>query len=148
MKIEEQYSVFEELSELADEIKVDVVSLYIFDQKSNSLLLFSSYGLDKKSWGTKIPLSRGLVGKCAREKKPLSVKNPMKHPDFYYVPGSGEEKYSTLIAFPVVDGNNLLGVIVIQTIEMRNYTFDDINRMLDMAYKHIPSLYSKIHSVD
>ncbi|MCX8029039.1 MAG: GAF domain-containing protein [Brevinematales bacterium] len=145
--LKEQVEVYEDLSKLAQEISVDVVSVYYFDKADKSLVLFASYGLDRESWGSRIPIDRGLVGKCARDKKPLSVKNPIKHPDFYYLPGSGEEKYQTFISFPIVEKGELLGVMVIQTVEMRNFSFDEIMKMYDTAYKHIPYIYGKIHEI-
>ncbi|MCS7298477.1 MAG: GAF domain-containing protein [Spirochaetia bacterium] len=145
--LKEQMEVYNDLHNLADEIGVDVVSVYYFSKVDKSLVLFASYGLDMDSWGSRINIDKGLVGKCAREMKPLSVKNPMNHPDFYYLPGSGEEKYKTFISFPITEKGELLGVLVIQTIEMRSFRFEEISKMYDIAYKHIPYIYSKAHDL-
>lgn len=137
-------NLYEKLHSLAQEIDVDVVSVYFFNKSKGSLTLFCSYGLNEESWGSEIPINRGLVGKCAREMKPISIKNPMNHPDFYYLPNSGEEIYKTFIGIPIVEKSNLLGVMVIQTVNMRHFSVDDINKMCHIAYHHIPEIYDEI----
>lgn len=107
-------------------MKVDVVTIYIYDDSKKELILWCSYDLDKSSWGTRIPITRGLVGKCAREMKPISVKEPFKHPDFYYVPGLGEEKYQSFLAIPIVENGDLKGIFVVQTIEMKFFLSPEI----------------------
>ncbi|GBD02924.1 Phosphoenolpyruvate-dependent phosphotransferase system [bacterium HR19] len=122
----EKQKVYGKLKEIADILHVDVATIYIYDEKRRELILWCSYGLERDSWGTRIPINRGLVGKCAREMRPISVKEPSKHPDFYYVEGSGEEKYQSFLAIPVTQEGKLLGLFVVQTIEMKFFLSEEI----------------------
>ncbi len=136
--------LFLKLKDIAHFLKVDVVTIYIYDGSKKELILWCSYGLDKSSWGTRIPITRGLVGKCAREMKPISVKEPFKHPDFYYVPGSGEEKYQSFLAIPIVENGDLKGIFVVQTIEMKFFLSPEIRFIWTNADRFIREIFSFI----
>ena len=141
-KVMEKDRLFLKLKDIAHFLGVDVATIYIYDEFRKELILWCSYGLDKASWGTRIPISRGLVGKCAREMKPISVKEPHRHPDFYYVPGSGEEKYQSFLAIPIVKNGDLLGVFVVQTIEMKFFLSHEIKFIWANAEKFITEIFS------
>jgi len=71
-KVMEKDRLFLKLKDIAHFLGVDVATIYIYDEFRKELILWCSYGLDKASWGTRIPISRGLVGKCAGEMGPIS----------------------------------------------------------------------------
>jgi PAS domain S-box-containing protein len=102
----------------------------------------------------KMELSDGLVGWAARERLPVNVENIQENPDWKSVPYLEEETHSFLAA-PIMEGQNLLGVIAILHSEKAAFTkahleliqtncqqvglalsnarrYQDINRLVDL----------------
>jgi dihydropteroate synthase len=66
-------------------------------------------------------------------REPLMVEDEaMQHPQFKYFPEAGEEPYESFLGVPIGWKSQLEGVLVVQTIEAREYTPAEI-RMLSLA---------------
>jgi phosphotransferase system enzyme I (PtsP) len=120
-------SLYDRLKTLAEELRLDVLSLYIYLPEENALLLVESYGLFESAVGSRIPVTKGLVGRAFRTGLPVSVKNPQNDPDFYYLPGSGEERLHSFLALPVKNGQNkVTAIVVAQTISPKVFHIPEI----------------------
>ncbi len=101
------------------DMDVDVCSLYLADDNGD-LVLVASHGLASGTVGDiRIPAGLGLVGRVARTRHPLNITEPAEHPDFHFLPGSGEERFHSFCAVPLVRGGATLGVMVVQCLGAR-----------------------------
>ena len=73
------------ITQVAQDLAVDVCSLYTLDPSAQSLSLLATEGLDHSALGSVMTINQGLTGKVARTMKPLAVKQPHQHPDYFYV---------------------------------------------------------------
>ena len=103
---------------IADKFCVDVCSIYVFDGDKNCLSLVATVGLREEMVG-KICMGvhESLTGLVLEEMKPVLVKNPVLHPRYKHFEGSGEERYHSFLGLPLVYHAEILGVLVIQTLD-------------------------------
>ncbi len=98
-------------------------------------MLRATFGLDRSVIGVHIPIHKGLVGRVARTKKVVAVKEPETHEDYFPVPGSGEEKYRTFLGVPLFHNGALRGVLVVQTCHSHLYLLDEIALIFEAGRK-------------
>jgi signal transduction protein with GAF and PtsI domain len=77
-------------------------------------------------------MDEGLVGLTAEQLAPLVVADATRHPRFKYFPEAGEDLYHAFLGVPMLDRGLLVGVVVVQTIEARAFTPDEV-RMVSAA---------------
>ncbi|MBS0263483.1 MAG: DUF3417 domain-containing protein, partial [Planctomycetes bacterium] len=108
----------------------DVCSVYLLTPDRQNLVLAGSQGLRPECIGTlRMGLNEGLAGLVAQELKPVSVSNAFQHPRFKYFPNAGEDPYQSFLGLPLFDRGVLQGVIVVQTVEPRTFTADELSML-------------------
>ena len=112
---------------LIDRCGIDVCSVYVFDAAEEKLVLRATVGLNKDSVGAiSMDVREGLTGLVLETMQPVFVVNPSGHPRFKYYEKSGEERYQTFLGLPLIYHQQVLGVLVIQTIAADSITEADI----------------------
>jgi len=112
---------------LIDRMGIDVCSVYVFDAEAEKLVLRATVGLTKESVGSiSMDVHEGLTGLVLETMKPVFVVNPSEHPRFKYYENSGEEQYQTFLGVPLIYHQQVLGVLVIQTVSADSITDADI----------------------
>ena len=112
---------------LIDRLGIDVCSVYVFDAAAEKLVLRATVGLTKESVGAiAMDVHEGLTGLVLETMKPVFVVNPAEHPRFKYYESSGEEQYQTFLGVPLIYHQQVLGVLVIQTIAADSITEADV----------------------
>jgi phosphotransferase system, enzyme I, PtsP len=71
-------------------------------------------------------MGEGLVGLVAESRTPLALERAQEHPRFRYFPETGEERYSSLLAAPLVVRDVTIGVLVVQTVTPRRFRRADV----------------------
>ncbi|WP_299492301.1 phosphoenolpyruvate--protein phosphotransferase [uncultured Shewanella sp.] len=96
-------------------------SVYLVEQ---DVLQFSATdGLDKQAVGkVHMPLTQGLVGLVAQREEPINLADAHIHPRFKLLPEIAEEEYRAFLAAPIIYQKVVVGVIVIQQIEPRQFS--------------------------
>lgn len=123
-------------------LRSDVCSVYLMSPDRLQLVLSATIGLDPSSIGTvRMRMSEGLVGLVGELLQPQVVADAPAHPRFKYFAGSGEEVYRSFLGVPLVDRGLLQGVLVVQTIDARVFTPDEV-RTLTMAAAQLAPLVS------
>jgi L-methionine (R)-S-oxide reductase len=127
------------VSELAADLDVDVCTLYQISADGSELILVASHGLDASAVGYRMPIGRGLTGRVARTGKVVAIKEPDRDPDYHHVHGSGEERFRTFLGIPIRNQNQIVGVLVVQTVEAHLYQLREVAHIHE-AGRHIEAL--------
>lgn len=134
------------VSELKEELSVDVCSMYLLSEDATTLKLVATDGLNQRVLGAALSLNQGLTGSVARSQKPLMVTNPSEHPDYFHLPGSDEEQYASYLGIPLVHSDQLLGVLTLQTIASKLFLLPDIQRVYS-SRRSVVDILKKIEEV-
>lgn len=103
---------------LAESLGFDVVSLYLWDSNSGTLVMTANHGLHFDT--SKAPSLRpdeGLTGLVFQERRAMSVLPASSHPRYKFFPDLGEQLYETFLGAPLLLKNNCLGVLNLQAKE-------------------------------
>jgi phosphotransferase system enzyme I (PtsP) len=103
-------------------LDADACSIYMLDSSLESLTLRATIGLERESVGhVQLPVGEGLVGLAAERRAPVVIERAEAHPRYKYFPETGEERFTSLMAVPLMVRGTTVGVIVVQTREGRAF---------------------------
>ncbi|HEB89020.1 MAG TPA: phosphoenolpyruvate--protein phosphotransferase [Deltaproteobacteria bacterium] len=115
-------------------LDADVCSIYSADPEQQSLRLASTIGLASEAVGrVELPIGEGLVGLAASRGEPIAIEHAKADPHYRYFPETGEERFESLLAAPLIVQGAVIGVIVIQTVEPRRFDEPDIELLQTCA---------------
>ncbi len=105
---------------------VDSCSIYLYNQARDKLVLAASTGLNQAGIGTfYLPHGAGLTGWAAEYRQTVAAADAFSDKRFYRITGSGESKFPSLMAIPLVSRDKAIGAINIQTITPHEFTDDE-----------------------
>lgn len=108
-------------------MQVDSCSIYLYDQKGDKLVLAASTGLNQASIGEiYLPRGAGLTGWAAEHRQTLAVADAFADVRFFRVLGSGESKFASLMAMPLVNRDKVIGAANVQTTARHEFSQDEI----------------------
>ncbi len=133
----------ETLANLVDLIgkrfKTDVCSTYLLEPDRANLVLAATVGLRKQAVGTlRLALQEGLAGLVAEQLRPVAVDQVKTHPRFKYFREAGEDAYQSFLGVPVIDRGVLQGVLVLQTVDARVFSDNEIKLLSEAAAEAAP----------
>lgn len=100
---------------VANHMKTDVCSVYLYDEVTQKLTLRATKGLNPESVGkVQLGLGEGLTGLTLEQMRPICVKVGSQHPNYKHFDGLDEEKYEAFLAVPILRGISRIGVLVVQ----------------------------------
>ena len=115
---------------LAEDLIVDVCSIYEYIKHSNKLLLVASHGLEYKAINNISLLpGEGITGTCFKENKVINEGNTKSNKNFYYFSNIGEDEFHSFLAIPLNINGHCLGVLTMQRREIIPFN----NDIIDMA---------------
>src|SRR5271170_985184 len=119
---------------IAGRFQTDVCSAYLLEPDRANLVLAATLGLRPKCIGTlRMALNEGLAGLVAEQVRPVAVEHVTTHPRFKYFSEAGEESYQSFCGVPLIDQGVLQGVLVVQTVEARAFTDDEVQMLVEAA---------------
>jgi phosphotransferase system enzyme I (PtsP) len=119
---------------VAKRLDADVCSIYLSDADFRHLTLSATIGLDSNAvTNVQLAFGEGLVGICAERGEPVAYEHARRAPDYRYFPETGEERYESLLAAPLVVQGVTTGVLVIQTLESRSFDQPDVELLQTCA---------------
>jgi phosphotransferase system enzyme I (PtsP) len=112
----------------------EVCSVYLADHDRRCFYLMATRGL-KKPRGRTITLAfdEGIVGLVGRLAEPINLADAQKHPSFKYVPAVKEERFRAFLGVPIIQRRQLLGVLVVQQREHRQYDESEESFLVTLA---------------
>ena len=109
-------------------------SVYLTDPDVEHLTLCATRGLSRDSVGrVRLAFGEGLVGLAARERRPVAIERAQEDPRFRFFPGTGEERYQSLMAAPLMVRGVPIGVLVVQTERARQFDPQDVELLQTCA---------------
>jgi phosphotransferase system enzyme I (PtsP) len=112
----------------------DVCSVYLLEPASGELVLAATVGLKREAVGrVRMRPSEGLTGLVAERMGPVMVPDAFQHPRFKYFPETGEDPYRSFLGVPLVEGGELQGVLVVQTVEQRTFSPSEVRTLVTVA---------------
>ena len=117
----------------------DVCSVYLLQADRIHLVLSATVGLQPSGVGkVRMRLNEGLVGLVAQQLRPLVLADASAHPRFKYFPEAGEDRYHSFLGVPMLDRGLLVGVLVVQTIDPRLFSADEVRMAATAAAQLAP----------
>ena len=133
---------------IAKRFRTDVCSAYLLEPDRGNLVLAATVGLRRECIGSlRMAVNEGLTGLVAEQVRPISVSQAKSHPRFKYFKEAGEEAYQSFLGVPLIDRGVLQGVLVVQTIEARVFSEDEV-RMLTEAATQVAPVVSEARTLD
>lgn len=106
---------------------VESCSIYLYNATGDKMILAATTGLNEAGIGEVfLPRGAGLTGWAAANRKPVAVTEAFADKRFYHIVGSGESKYPSLMARPLVSHGKVIGAANVQTVSSHKFTEDEI----------------------
>ncbi len=106
---------------------VDSCSIYLYDKESANLVLAASTGLRRGGIGAVfLPKGKGLTGWAAEHAEAVATDNAKRDPRFHRVIGSGESRFASLLAMPLMTRGKVIGAANVRTADIRRFSEDEI----------------------
>lgn len=119
---------------IAREMQMDACSVYLVDPRDQRLHLLATEGLDKAALGkVTLALGEGLTGRVVSEMRSLAVEDASSHPGYLYFPETREERFRSFLGVPMALRNRRVGALVVQTIDRRSYSEEEIQTLSTIA---------------
>ncbi|MCE9938482.1 MULTISPECIES: phosphoenolpyruvate--protein phosphotransferase [Serratia] len=112
----------------------EVCSIYLADNDRRCYYLMATRGL-KKPRGRTIALAfdEGIVGLVGRRAEPINLADAQSHPSFKYIPQVKEDRFRSFLGVPIIHRRQLLGVLVVQQRELRQFDESEESFMVTLA---------------
>ncbi|MBS0971219.1 phosphoenolpyruvate-protein phosphotransferase PtsP [Chimaeribacter arupi] len=112
----------------------EVCSIYLADNDRRCYYLMATRGL-KKPRGKQVTLAfdEGVVGLVGRLAEPINLADAHSHPSFKYVPQVKEERFRSFLGVPIIHRRQLLGVLVVQQREHRQFDESEESFLVTLA---------------
>jgi len=133
---------------IAKRFRTDVCSAYLLEPDRANLVLAATVGLRRECVGRlRMAVNEGLTGLVAEMVHPVAVSQVKNHPRFKYFRDAGEDAYQSFLGVHIIDRGILQGVLVVQTIEARVFSADEI-QMLTEAASQVAPVVSEARTLD
>lgn len=122
------------VNEICLAMETEVCSVYLADHDRRCYYLMATRGL-KKPRGRTIALAfdEGIVGLVGRLAEPINLADAQSHPSFKYVPSVKEERFRSFLGAPIISRRQLLGVLVVQQREHRQFDESEESFLVTLA---------------
>lgn len=118
---------------IANNMVAEVCSIYLM-RAGGELELFATQGLNKDAvHHARLKKGQGLVGDIALHARPLNLPDAQSHPNFVFLPETGEEPFQSLMGVPILRDGLCLGVIVVQNKTRRLYDEEEVEAAQTIA---------------
>ncbi len=110
---------------IAQSMGAEVCSVYLIRGK-DTLQLSATEGLRREAvHEARLKIGEGLVGVIARDGRTIVTARAREHPEFRYLPETGEERYSSFLGVPIQKLGRTMGVLVVQNERPMAYTEEE-----------------------
>ena len=127
-------TLFHTAKMVAERIKVDACTIYVYDDNEDKLTLRATHGLNREAVGhVRMSPSEGLVGLVLQTSTPVQVAEMQSHPRFKHFPQIEEDQYHSFLGVPLIEHRKAFGVIGLHTRESRDFTQEEEHVLVTIA---------------
>jgi len=113
------------VAKVAGQLKVSVCSIYLMD--GDELVLAATHGFDPSFIGKiRIKVGEGITGTVARDRQHIALSQASQDPRYKPFHELHEEKYNSMLSYPIADKNAVYGVINLNSTSMKTFNEDEI----------------------
>ena len=117
-------------------MKVDVCSIYLYDNSNSVLILEATVGLKDDAVGNvRIKPGEGITGRAAKQGRMVAVKDVRYDRRNKYIPITGEEEFHSILSVPLKFHDENIGVINVQTRRPRTYQKNERQLLKTIAHQ-------------
>ncbi len=117
---------------IGENLDSEVCSIYLL--REGVLELFATRGLNQAAVHvTKLGVGEGLTGTIAQNIETLNLAEAATHPEFQYMPETGEERFHSFAGVPIVRRERAIGVLTVQHTDPRRYEEVEIEALQTVA---------------
>ncbi|AUW59822.1 phosphoenolpyruvate--protein phosphotransferase [Sphingobium sp. SCG-1] len=117
---------------IGEELSSEVCSIYLL--REGLLELYATRGLNQEAVHVaKLAMGQGLVGTIAGKVETLNLDEAAAHPDYTYLPETGEELFHSFAGVPIVRRERAVGVLCVQHVDPRRYEEVEIEALQTVA---------------
>lgn len=118
--------VLQQMAEkVAHQLKVSVCSIYL--REDDEMVLAATYGFDSTFVGKiRIRIGEGVTGTVAKTGQHISLSRASQDPRYKNFPELHEERYNSMLSFPISDKSDVYGVINLNSTSMKTFPEDEI----------------------
>ncbi len=114
----------------------DVCSIYLLEKDGETLTLKATKGLSKTSVNrVSMKVHEGLCGLAVETREMVMTDNAPAHPRFKYFKEAKEERFLSFLGLPLFEHKAPIGVIVVQTREIRRFSDDEISVLRTITFQ-------------
>jgi two-component system, sensor histidine kinase PdtaS len=108
-------------------MQADSCSIYLLDPNDITLRLRATTGLARRALGrATLLVGEGMTGHAVAENRPVYAADAQQDPNFKWVEDTGEIRFRSLLAVPLVLDDRPIGALNVQTIEEKAFTAEEI----------------------
>jgi len=123
-------------SKVADALGTDACFVYLYDERSDELVLRATHGTRVEEL-TRTPRMRpgeGITGVAAAEREPVMLSEQAHlDPRFMEFPNLPEDEYESILAVPILARDTLEGALNVRTRQPRSFTDAEIELLVAIA---------------
>lgn len=122
------------VAEVCHALEVETCSIFLADYQLSQFVLMASKGLNPDSIGqVKLGFNEGLIGLIGQREEPIHLQQASEHPSFCVIPEINEEKFNAFLGVPVIHRRKVLGVLIIQQTQPRQFELDEETFLITLA---------------
>jgi len=119
---------------VADHLRAEVCSIFIYDEAKGELVLQANTGLKKRVVGNiRLKSGEGIAGTVFETNDPVMLNDGFTHPKFRYFKDSGEERYKSFLSVPIVSGAGPMGAMTLQRKSNNPFENNDLKTLQVVA---------------
>lgn len=115
-------------------MKTKLCSIQLLNDKGTELVLRAWHGAGSKYQNKpNLQVDESLVGVVVKKRRPLAVLNVREHHRYQHIDLARREGLVSLLAVPLIFGNDVLGVLCVYTEQLHRFSNDEIKLLSALA---------------
>jgi len=137
-------------SKVADALGTDACFVYLYDERSDELVLRATHGtrVEEMTRTPRMRVGEGITGVAAAERAPVMIPAQAElDPRFKRFPNLPEDEYESILAVPILARETLEGALNVRTREPRAFTQAEIELLVAIAAQVAQSIeHAKLYA--
>ena len=118
----------------ASVMKAKICSLWILERDTQELRIRATQAMSQDYLKERsLKVGEGIVGMVARKKEPIIIPNVLKDSRYKEKTLAKKEKLVSMLSVPMIEKNEVIGVINVYTVKSHKFTKSDINLLITVA---------------